>query len=82
MKSASLEVFMGDFESCFIQTEDGDVTFGSKSGSIKMDNWNGQLDRSSLLWNFVWRLKLLIRKIVEFYPRFFLDFALIHQIKK
>lgn len=66
MKSASLEVFMGDFESCFIQTEDGDVTFGSKSGSIKMDNWNGQLDRSSLLWNFVWRLKEQLEKLSNF----------------
>lgn len=66
MKSASPEVFMGDFESCFIQTEDGDVTFGSKSGSIKMDNWNGQLDRSSLLWNFVWRLKEQLEKLSNF----------------
>lgn len=78
MKSAGIKVFMGDFESCFIRTKDGeDVTFG----------WLDKLKwaiRSLLLWNFVPRLKEQLEKLIYMYVcifEFFLSTFLYQFVK-
>lgn len=67
------------------------VLFKPRTGGcyLWIEEW---LDKDGLLkrairpiffiMEFCVKIERAIRKIVEFYPRFSLDFALIHQIKK